>query len=91
MAWNPSPEIAALRDFSEKFDRPVVVAFSLTPDGNRFHVTTYGKTKQLCKLAGSFGDEIAKRIADGTIQAPSVEPENIDASQTWQRLDAAVD
>lgn len=86
MAWNPTPEIAALRDFAAKFNRPIVVMFSLAPDGNRFHIETYGKTKQLCKLAGAFGDEIAKRVGDGTIAAPELEPGNVAESQVWERV-----
>lgn len=85
MAWNPSPDVAHLRDFAAKFDRPVVVAFALHASGDKFQITTYGKTKALCKLAASFGDEIAKRIGDGTIAAPQIEPENVVGNQTWTR------
>ncbi len=87
MAWNPSPDIKALQDFSEKFNRSIVVAFSLEPDGDQFHITTYGKTKSLRKLAGSLGDEIAKKIANGTIRAPIIEPEQTETLQVWKRIE----
>lgn len=87
MTWNPSsPDIKALQDFAEEFDRSVVVAFSLEPDGDTFHITTYGKTKSLCKLAASLGDEISKGIADGAIRAPIIEPDHIDTTQVWKRV-----
>lgn len=85
MAWNPTPEIASLRDFGEKFDRPVVVTFSLDPDGEHFHVTTYGKTRKLCKLAGSFGAQIAEAVRNGTISPPQVEPCRTDVASTWTK------
>lgn len=88
MAWNPAPVIAALRDFGEKFDRPVVVTFSLDADGERFHITTYGKSKKLCKLAGAFGDQIAQLVLDGTITPPEVEPATSTQAQVWQRVGA---
>lgn len=88
MAWNPDPEVAALRDYAAKFDRPVVVAFSIHPSGDQFQMVTYGKTKLLCKLAASFGDEISKRIADGTIAAPQVEPGEVPVVQTWTKATA---
>ncbi len=85
MAWNPSPDVAALREFAAKFNRPIVVTLSIEPDGQRFHVTTFGKTQKLCKLAASFGEQIAKRIGDGTIVAPSTEPGEVPAASVWER------
>lgn len=85
MAWNPEPSIAHLRDFGKKFDRPVVVTFSLDSDGNRFHIDTYGKTRQLCKLAGEFGSEIAKAVKEGVISPPEIEPKNPCQSSVWVR------
>jgi hypothetical protein len=86
MAWNPSPDIAALRDFSKRFDKPVVVAFSINADRESFTITTYGRDKKLCKLAGAFGARIAEAIKDGTIAAPEVEPFDVPApSVTWRR------
>jgi hypothetical protein len=85
MAWNPSPEIEPLRDYSKKFDRPVVVVFAIERGGERFRVSTYGETKQLCKLAGSFGDQIAQAVGDGVITPPEIDPGNVPAGSVWKR------
>jgi len=86
MAWDSDPEVAAMREYGSKFDRPVVVAFSIKPDGNGFKIVTYGASNKLCKLAASFGDKIAAAIEDGTIAAPEVEPtKQIPICQTWVR------
>jgi len=84
--WNPSPEIAAAREYDKKFDRPVVVVFSLEKCGNRFSVTTYGRSKALCTLAAEFGDQIAQAVKDGVIAPPELEPtEGAPVAQQWSR------
>lgn len=86
MAWNPSPEVAPLRDYAKQFDRPIVVAFSIDRNGDQFHIATFGETKKLCKLAGSFGDSIATAVANGTIAAPELEPSgDVRSTSTWTR------
>lgn len=84
MAWNPSPEIAPLRDYSKQFDRPIVVVFSLERSGERFHVSTYGQNKKLCKVAGAFGHEMSKLIASGVLAPPLTEPDNQPAGYVWK-------
>lgn len=86
----PSPDIDHCQDFADKFNRPVVVTFSIEPSGERFHITTYGKSTKLCKLAAAFGQEISKRIADGTIAAPSVEPGELPSETRWVRQGSGV-
>lgn len=71
------PDIEHLKDFSKKFNRPVVVTLSIYPDGENFHMTTYGATRKLCKLAGALGDEIAQAIHAGAIHAPQLEPKTM--------------
>lgn len=51
-----------------------VIVFGVREDGQRFHVTTYGKNKQLCKLAGSIGDQIADAVMKGHVKPPESEP-----------------
>lgn len=89
MAWNPSPEIAPLRDYAKKFDRPVVVVFALERCGNRFRISTYGETTKLCKLAGLFGEQIAAAVADGTIAPPLIKPTAVPVASVWRREDHA--
>jgi len=50
MAWNPSPEVAAARDFGKQFGADRVVIYYTLPDG-RYGYASYGKTKELCKQA----------------------------------------
>lgn len=64
MAWNPEPQIAALREFSRRFDRPMVVAWS---------IDTFGKNKGLCAVAARFGGTMAKLINSGAL-APATGP-----------------
>ena len=88
MAWNPTPEVAALRDFGAKFDRPVVVTFALHPNGDEFSIISYGKTRKLCKLAASFGKQIADAINAGHIAPPPAEPSGEpEHHATWVRKD----
>ena len=50
MAWNPSPEVAAARDFGKRFGATRVVIFYTLPDG-RVGYASYGKTRALCTSA----------------------------------------
>ena len=74
MAVSYLPDVAALRDFADKFDRPVVVAFALHPKGEGYTITTYGQTRKLCKVAADFGKKVGEAVQAGRIEAPSVEP-----------------
>lgn len=67
MAWNPSPEVAALRDYSNRFGSPIVVALAFNADGS-FNLISYGKTKALCGTAKRIADAIRKGIDEGVIE-----------------------
>lgn len=58
MAWNPSPEVAAARDFANKFGCRRVIVLCEQEDG-RFGYVSYGKTRKLC--------DGTKRIADALL------------------------
>lgn len=75
-------DIKSLKSFSKKFNRPIVVTFSIDADREGFHITTYGKNKILCKLAGSFGDQIAEAINSGSITPPETEPFDVPSGST---------
>lgn len=47
MAWNPTPEVAAARDFGKKFgaDRVVII---WTTEAGQCGMASYGKTRKLC-------------------------------------------
>lgn len=47
MAWNPSPEVAAARDFGKKFNAKRVVILYEVETG-QVGMVTYGKDRKLC-------------------------------------------
>ena len=55
---------------------PIIVIFAIEELGNRFTVTTYGRTKKLCKLAASFGEQFSTAVLNGTVEPPQTEPSN---------------
>ena len=54
MAWNPSPEVAAARDFGKKFgaDRVVII---YTKPGGQCGMASYGATKAICDAVKPIG------------------------------------
>jgi hypothetical protein len=54
MAFNPTPEVAAARDFARKFNKQQVIILSL--DNDTLSVATYGETVQLCAETKTLGD-----------------------------------
>jgi hypothetical protein len=60
MAWNPSPEVAAARDFGKKFGADQVIVLFRLADG-RLGYASYGKTRALC--------DATKELADAALEA----------------------
>lgn len=60
MAWNPSPEVAAVRDAANKLKSPFAVIVFLTEDGQQLGTASYGKTMELCRKAGEFAEYLRK-------------------------------
>lgn len=56
MAWNPSPEVAAVRDAAVKLKAAVAVVLYITEDGCQMGYASYGKTMALCAHAKKFAD-----------------------------------
>lgn len=54
MAWNPTPEVAAVRDAAVKLQSPFAVIVYLDATGEHLGVASYGKTMALCDKAGEF-------------------------------------
>lgn len=57
MAWNPSPKVAAARDYGRTFGKDMVIIIST--DGRSpptLECVTYGKDRQLCDAAKVLGD-----------------------------------
>lgn len=56
MAWNPSPQVAAVRDAAKQLDSPFAVVIYLDKNGSQLGMASYGKTLPLCEQAGKFGE-----------------------------------
>jgi len=54
MAWNPAPEVAAARDFGNKFGAEQVIILHIK--GDRVGYASYGKTRQLCAATRPLAD-----------------------------------
>lgn len=67
MAWNPAPEVAVARDAATKLNAEQVVIVYITKD-RRLGMASYGRTRELCAVAGRMGndlyDHVMKRYED---------------------------
>ena len=54
MAFNPTPEVAAAREFARKFKKQQVIIIAI--DNDTLQVATYGETVALCAEAKKLGD-----------------------------------
>lgn len=63
MAWNPSPEVAAARDFGQKFGADEVVILFVRP-GGQFCYASYGKPRDLCNAARKWADVAFDAVFD---------------------------
>jgi len=54
MAWNPSPQVAAARDYGKKFKQKMVVILAVNEKGLSY--ASYGDTKALCSEAKVLAD-----------------------------------
>ena len=59
MAWNPTPEVAAVRDAARKLNTQFAVMVYVTHNGE-LGVTSYGETKALCDKAAGFAEHLRK-------------------------------
>lgn len=64
MAWNPSPKVAAARDFGKEFGKDMVIILSVDQEG-RLEYASYGKDKFLCNRARMLADKAFSAIMKG--------------------------
>lgn len=57
MAFNPSPKVAAARDFADKFDKKITIILSVDAD-QRLESVSYGQNRRLCAAAKKMSDLI---------------------------------
>jgi hypothetical protein len=69
MAWNPTPEVAAAREFGRMFDKQIVIILHVNEKGLPGYVS-YGRTKQLCDTAQQLADDALAGMT-GEEKAPS--------------------
>jgi hypothetical protein len=67
MAKKGKIPITAAADISRKYGCPVVIVFGIDANGETLHLTSYGKSKSLCKHAASLAEQIEKKIFAGEI------------------------
>ena len=66
--------IKAAAEISLKYACPVVIVFGISADGKTLQLTTYGKSKALCKHAAHLAEQIEKKIFSGEISPSQNEP-----------------
>ncbi len=85
MANRANIPIKAAEDISKTYDCPVVIVFSIEGNGNTFGVTTYGRTKALCRHAADLGKKFSEAVLNGTVEPAQVEPMDIpDEPTQWE-------
>ena len=50
MAFNPSPTVAAARDFGTKFGADMVIILHINSETGKIGYVSWGQTPELCKL-----------------------------------------
>ena len=77
--------IADARRIGEKRKCPVVVIWAIEDDTSRFTVTTWGKTKKLCRHAADLGKKLTDAILNSDVQPAASEPLDLpDEPTIWQ-------
>lgn len=77
MAWNPSPEVAVVRDAANKLKTPFAVLVYIDPTAQTIHTASYGQNRQLCAHAGEF----AKHLLAAAMKWGENEPDPQPASK----------
>ncbi len=68
MAFNPSPKVAAARDYGRKYGKDVVVIVSFDENFGRYEIVSWGKNRELCQNGKIIGDELEKAVKELELQ-----------------------
>jgi len=68
MSWNPSPEVAAARDYGKKFNKDKVIILGIDELKGTFEIISYGKTKEKCSEAKKIADDLYNLVNDGILE-----------------------
>ena len=64
MAWNPSPKVAAARDYGQKFGADQVIIIAIDNRRETIEAISYGETKRLCAETKGLADVAYKAVCD---------------------------
>lgn len=64
MAFNPSPKVAAARDYAKKFGHEAVLIISFGHNFSTYEIVSYGEDKKRCAEAKSIADEMEKAVRE---------------------------
>lgn len=63
MAFNPSPKVAAARDFAKKFDQEMVIIFHIDRTGS-IGYASYGRDQKKCDAAHQLAKDIFESLTE---------------------------
>lgn len=64
MAFNPSPKVAAARDYGRKFGQDVVIIITFSEGFSRYEIVSFGEDKKRCAQAKIIADELEKAVRE---------------------------
>jgi hypothetical protein len=64
MAFNPSPKVAAARDYGRKFKQDVVIITTFSEGFSRYEIVSYGEDKKRCAQAKIIAEELEKAVQE---------------------------
>lgn len=62
--------VSDARELGKKRKCPLIVVFAIEEDVTRFTVTTWGRNRELCQVAASFGEQIRQAVFGGEVVPP---------------------
>jgi hypothetical protein len=71
MPWNPSPEVAAVRDAARKLGADRAVIIFTRPDG-KMGYASYGTTRRLCAEAHALAQELWRAAHEHFYRGPRI-------------------
>lgn len=74
--------VKSVERIAEQYDCPAVIVFAPHDGGNQFFMTTYGKTKALCRHPADLGKKFADAVLNGTVAPAAAEPQDMPSEPT---------
>ncbi len=64
MAWNPTKDVAIVRDAANALNAPMAVIVYVSADGRQLGTASYGRTKSLCEKADELREHLRKAAVE---------------------------